>query len=373
MFSKNNKKYSYSLTTTKHSCEELNNSLIVTPSKESYPVSSSSYGLLHEDSIYIKPLLNLPIEAINEPKIFCEENVVRGLKLILIPSNESNKLKYIDESLLTGNFKVIPYLNMEFTVSFDDYMVYFKYSRNSIYIQDQFGDAEQYNNFHYYDNSNPKNIFKGYIFIDELKKYQIFIFEFKCQVDGIFKSQKEFSTSDFKSFIIDSAKKNLYGKLYTIPKDSILIYETKSGDSIDKLTEQISKKCKFLENFFNSFSQYKANKVIFFGFNYSRQLGKYNASGLMNNNINVVLINVFDGLFGEKIYCKNEQINLLKTLKEKVGENSQDIKEVKQRVCVVENMVGDLSINVGDLSRKIDLILQRLPAPAASSQSNKGQ
>ena len=76
---------------------------------------------MYEDSILIKSILNLPIKAIEDPNIFTEESrKIKGLKLIILTEDEKYKEQYICDSLWNLRFKVFPFLNMFFNVSYNE-------------------------------------------------------------------------------------------------------------------------------------------------------------------------------------------------------------------------------------------------------------
>lgn len=83
--------------------------------------------------------------------------------------------------------------------------------------------------------------------------------------------------------------------------------------------------------------------------------------------------------FGEKLYCKNEEVNILKILKDKSEKMEKDLSDVKididglkNEIVGMKNDIGELQKEMGglkkeivdmkqDFSLKLNQILSRLP------------
>ena len=370
------KKYYFSSSkksTASKSYNEINRFLKVYPESDQFPISNSSFGKLYQDSIVIKSMLNLPIDAIEDTNKFTEEKSrkVKGLKLIIIPSNEKYKIQYIEDSLEKGEFKVIPFLDMFFNVEYNGNSIKIKYFGKDITIVGK--DKKVKKNNLYYDNSvsyyeekiGPKNIIEGFTYLDNDKNYKLYIFKFLCEIDGLFLVKKNICSFDYKSQVIYSCKKNDFAKLFNIPKDSIIIYEIKSGDDLQNLMMQIIKKCYFLAKFFDCFPLYKQKEIFIIGFNRYKKFGYINLDLIQEKNITCLLFDIYNELFGEKIYCNFEDINMLKFLKDKTSNMANDIKEVKDKTNNLEN-------EIKDIKSKLDLIFERLPALSINNNNNQG-
>ena len=350
-----------------YSNKELSESLKILPEKNYFPVSNSNYGILYEEAIEKSFFLNLPIEPIQDPNIFLDESrQIRGLKLMLVPQNEINSIKYLKYSLNSGKYKVIPCLNMIFNVSYNNITVKVKYDPNNYeiiiknsnnkYIKDYIF------NIQYKEYDSPKNILKRCIKFDDV---YLLIFSFTCEIDGLFKAKDNFYAFNFKSFISYSCKKNDDGHLTRMSKDNIIVCETKSGYSSYDLQNQIIKKCKFLENFFACFPSYKNSELIFIGFTRGSEFIDFDE--IKESNVNCLIINLNDEnkLFGERLYCNNEEINMLKNLKDKNEKIEKDINDMKKGISDMKKDTSDIKNEIIELKHDIDskfsLILSRLP------------
>ena len=184
-----------------------------------------------------------------------------------MPEDEKYKEQYINDSLENGEFKVIPFVNMFFNISYNRDNIKIKYcSKDDIITKKnskEMKDALIYdiNDLYYEEIKPPKNILEGYIYIDNNNHYKLYIFSFWWEIDGLFQVESNIYSFDYKSYIIYSCQKYNNNKLVNISKDSIIIYEIKSGDDLYILTTLIIKKYDFLEKFFNCFPLYKKKEI----------------------------------------------------------------------------------------------------------------
>ena len=194
----------------------MNNSLNVS-CKKIIAKSNSQYGILYEDSIILKSILNLPIEIIDDLTIFNEEKrKIKGLKIIALHSSEKSINNYISLAIEKGLFKVIPYMNAVFKVSLYNNEVNIRLFENKITINDEYNKYIYDFDFKYVDKKKLKNIPEFLIYLNN--NIKLYLFSFECEIYGLFITRDIVHTVDFKCFIRFSQKKNSKDKIYSIPK-----------------------------------------------------------------------------------------------------------------------------------------------------------
>ena len=245
--------------------EKLN--IIETNFKSSDYIQNKEYGYEFEQSISLKSCLFLPISSIKEDKIFTKEyRYFYGLKLIIINENKPEETaSLLDE----GKFKIIPFSNNYYQINLDGLKKYFiSYNDEDIFVKTDINFVnlnknKTYSNYHTKTKTSKKDTYVGTfnLFFNNNKKskYQISLYSTKCEIDGLFESLDNIKLS---SFGINEIYSNYSDKI--IEKNSLIVYEIKSGKKEKKLINQMMKRCFFIQKYLNNIYDKQIYYIGFF-------------------------------------------------------------------------------------------------------------
>ena len=319
-------------------------------------IENFNYGVEFEHSISTKSCLNLNIHSINNNQIYTKEyRKFYGLKLVVI---KNQKYYLIPKCLDKGKFKVIPFSNKYFRLKYLNCIpLFISYNAEGVFIvKENFKDYFYYDNKSYYDyhsktKTSKNDCYEGYIhLIDNYSNIiEIFIYSSSCEVDGLFEVESDF---DINKFQINKTYSN--NNTSIISKNSILIYEIKSGDQEGKLINQIYERgffiYKYIESIFNKL-------IVFIGFfrrnsNYSSNNdtkenqgnGKRNMINNTQNNYILLdnfpfIIHIFeikDSVFGEKLIYEKEELNAINNVNQKINNVNQKINNLEEKVTTLD-------------------------------------
>ena len=295
-----------------------------------FPESSSKFGKMHEETIANKSLLNLPIEQINSSYLFSDnKRMLKGLKLVVFPYDA--RLFEIKQALNENKYKVIPYLKADFEVKYETEKFCISYYNDEISFDK--GVKFYIEKIGYKDNNIPQNIYEYTV---KLNNCRIYLFSFWCEVDGIFRVRKDFLVKDYDISVLFSKNDDNYKPINVIRKDSIMIYEIKNNANIYELENQIYIKNNFISKLLKIFPEFD-KKLIFIGFVRYCRIKSYKFDLLKYSRINLIIFNIDDTLFREKLWMNNEVLNSLKDIKEKVTEVDAKIDKVLEIFQEIKN------------------------------------
>lgn len=230
-------------------------------------IENKDFGHEFENIICNKSCIHLNIQSINEKKIYTKEyKYFYGLKLLLINEKAANKKDYIINLLDAGKYKVIPFSNNYSKLKFGKTEYNISYNGTGVFLVDR-----------HYEGKFLKKIYEHKKLLEESKTsysdtyegtfkfstkeglhLNLIIYSSKCEIDGLFEVLGDINISEFKA-------KLLYSN-YTdgsIKSNSLLIYETKSGNKKIKLKNQILKRCNFIYNYLKLILD---KPIYYFGF-----------------------------------------------------------------------------------------------------------
>ena len=313
----------------------FNNWKIIKTNKDNNgPQENDKYRYEFDDSIAIKSLYHLKIHSINDRNVYTKEyRKLFGLKLVIIEGQNYSKIaEYLD----SGKFIVIPYSNKYYELKYQIYHKLFITADSDYFDIEKDPQCFYMNNFcsgnHKSSESAAHDEFVGCVNFKD--RYQsgtkIFIYRSSCEIDGLFYVEKKIDLSEFKLKKIFSNFNEQY-----INKDSLLVYEIKSGDQENKLLEQMKRRGNFIYRYLNSI--YSKN-VYYLGF-YRKNYENNNENNLSENNgnseenkekvqngtKNIIPMN------GKEKGAKGEEQNKKQEKEEKDEQNLNEIKEEEKK------------------------------------------
>ena len=313
----------------------FNNWKIIKTNKDNNrPQENDKYRYEFEDSIAIKSLYHLKIHSINDRNVYTKEyRKLFGLKLVIIEDQNYSKIaEYLD----SGKFIVIPYSNKYYELKYHIYHKLFITADSDYFDIEKDPQCFYMNNFcsgnHKSSETAAHDEFVGCVNFKD--RYQsgtkIFIYRSSCEIDGLFYVEKKIDLSEFKLKKIFSNFNEQY-----INKDSLLVYEIKSGDQENKLLEQMKRRGNFIYRYLNSI--YSKN-VYYLGF-YRKNYENNNENNLSENNgnseenkekvqngtKNIIPVN------GKEKGVKGEEQNKKQEKDEKDEQNLNEIKEEEKK------------------------------------------
>ena len=294
----------------------FNNWKIIKTNKDNNrPQENDKYRHKFEDSIAIKSLYHLKIHSINDRNVYTKEyRKLFGLKLVIIEDQNYSKIaEYLD----SGKFIVIPYSNKYYELKYHIYHKLFITADSDYFDIEKDPQCFYMNNFcsgnHKSSETAAHDEFVGCVNFKD--RYQsgtkIFIYRSSCEIDGLFYVEKKIDLSEFKLKKIFSNFNEQY-----INKDSLLVYEIKSGDQENKLLEQMKRRGNFIYRYLNSIY---SKKVYYLGF-YRKNYENNNENNLSENNLN-----------SEEKGAKGEEQNKKQEKDEKDEQNLNEIKEEEKK------------------------------------------
>ena len=313
----------------------FNNWKIIKTNKDNNrPPENDKYRHEFEDSIAIKSLYHLKIHSINDRNVYTKEyRKLFGLKLVIIEDQNYSKIaEYLD----SGKFIVIPYSNKYYELKYHIYHKLFITADSDYFDIEKDPQCFYMNNFcsgnHKSSETAAHDEFVGCVNFKD--RYQsgtkIFIYRSSCEIDGLFYVEKKIDLSEFKLKKIFSNFNEQY-----INKDSLLVYEIKSGDQENKLLEQMKRRGNFIYRYLNSI--YSKN-VYYLGF-YRKIYENNNENNLSENNGN-----------SEEKGAKGEEQNKKQEKEEKDEQNLNEIKEEEKKDEKRDEIKKDK--NEGDCNEK---------------------
>ena len=228
---------------------------------------NTNFGYEYEHSIITKSLINLKIHSINERKVYTKKNrKFYGLKVVIIKNENYFK---IPDLLDKGKFKVIPFSNQYYELEYPGFnKIYILINSKNLKIRK---DKEIKENYFYFDgiyyddhtkSKTAKNdSYKGYIHLyNKINKtsIDIILYTSSCEIDGLFVAEDKIDLSSFQLKMTYSNCKDNY-----INRNSLIIYEIKSGNQEKKLIEQMEEKGNFIYQYLNSIY---VQKIYYIGF-----------------------------------------------------------------------------------------------------------
>ena len=313
----------------------FNNWKIIKTNKDNNrPQENDKYRYEFEDSIAIKSLYHLKIHSINDRNVYTKEyRKLFGLKLVIIEDQNYSKIaEYLD----SGKFIVIPYSNKYYELKYHIYHKLFITADSDYFDIEKDPQCFYMNNFcsgnHISSETAAHDEFIGCVNFKD--RYQsgtkIFIYRSSCEIDGLFYVEKKIDLSEFKLKKIFSNFNEQY-----INKDSLLVYEIKSGDQENKLLEQMKRRGNFIYRYLNSI--YSKN-VYYLGFyrkiyenNNENNLSENNGNSeenkekVQNGTNNIIPMN------GKEKGAKGEEQNKKQEKEEKDEQNLNEIKEEEKK------------------------------------------
>ena len=302
-------------------------------------IENPDYGTEFEHTISTKSCLHLDIHSINSKKIFTKQNrKFFGLKLVVIKNNNYDLIpKLLDE----GKFKVLPFSNKYYRMKyFNCEPLLISYNNEGVFVTDEyFHDYLYFDNYTYYNYHSKSKTSKndnyiGYIQLTSMNSQiiEIFIYSSSCEIDGLFEVCSDF---DLEKYKVNKVYKNNENE--TIKKNSILIYEIKSGFQEDKLINQMYERgffiYKYLECVYDRPIYYigffinNPNESININIKKNKIKNEQIAINKMNNYIynllgkfpfNIIILSIKDTIFGEKIIYEKEELNLIYNINERL-------------------------------------------------------
>ena len=313
----------------------FNNWKIIKTNKDNNrPPENDKYRHEFEDSIAIKSLYHLKIHSINDRNVYTKEyRKLFGLKLVIIEDQNYSKIaEYLD----SGKFIVIPYSNKYYELKYHIYHKLFITADSDYFDIEKDPQCFYMNNFcsgnHKSSESAAHDEFVGCVNFKD--RYQsgtkIFIYRSSCEIDGLFYVEKKIDLSEFKLKKIFSNFNEQY-----INKDSLLVYEIKSGDQENKLLEQMKRRGNFIYRYLNSIY---SKKVYYLGF-YRKNYENNNENNLSENNGNSEEnkekvqngTNNIIPMNGKEKGAKGEEQNKKQEKEEKDEQNLNEIKEEEKK------------------------------------------
>ena len=304
-------------------------------------IENSNYGNEFEHTISTKSCLHLDINSINSKKIYTKQNrKFFGLKLVVIKNNNYDLIPIL---LDEGKFKVLPFSNKYYRLKyFNCEPLLISYNNERVFVTDEnFRDYYYFDYYTYYDyhlksKTSKNDNYRGYIQLKGVnsKIIEIFIYSSSCEIDGLFEVSSDFDLGKYK---VNNVYSNNENKI--IKKNSILIYEIKSGFQEDKLINQMYESgffiYKYLEFVYNGPIYYigffTSNPNDSININIKKNKNKIKNEQIkinkVNNNsynllgkfpFNLVIFGIKDTIFGEKIKYEKEELNLIYHINEKM-------------------------------------------------------
>ena len=341
-----------------------------------------NYGVEFEHSIAIKSCLNLNIHSINNNQIYTKEyRKFYGLKLVVI---KNQKYYLIPKCLDKGKFKVIPFSNKYFRLKYLNCIpLFISYNAEGVFVvKEDFKNYFYYDNKSYYDyhsktKSSKNDCYEGYIHLkdDYSNIIEIFIYSSSCEVDGLFEVESDF---DIKKFQINKTYSN--NNTSIISKNSIMIYEIKSGAQEIKLINQIYERGFFIYKYIQSIFD---KPIVFIGFfrrnsNYSSNNdtkenqgnGKKNLINNTHNNYILLdnfpfIIHIFeikDSVFGEKLIYEKEELNAINNVNEKINNLEEKVTNMDLKINLNKEILNEIYDGGMNSNQKISSIENRISA-----------
>ena len=304
-------------------------------------IENPDYGTEFEHTISTKSCLHLDIHSINSKKIFTKQNrKFFGLKLVVIKNNNYDLIpKLLDE----GKFKVLPFSNKYYKMKyFNCEPLLISYNNEGVFVTDEyFHDYLYFDNYTYYNyhsksKTSKNDSYIGYIQLTSMNSQiiEIFIYSSSCEIDGLFEVCSDF---DLEKYKVNKVYKNNENE--TIKKNSILIYEIKSGFQEDKLINQMCERGFFIYKYLECVYD---RPIYYIGFctnnpndsininikeNKNKIKNEQIKTKKMNNYIynlfgkfpfNIIILSIKDTIFGEKIIYEKEELNLIYNINERM-------------------------------------------------------
>ena len=231
-------------------------------------IENKYYGTEYENTLVTKTCVNLKVKSINDKDIYSEQyRHFGGLKILLIKSKGiKDEEETISDMLDNGEYKVIPYSNYYYKITYGKKYYYISYNRNGLFFRDF-----KYNDYYPYINDTHRKSLKKsktsstdtylgtyYLFRERYIDLSLIILSSKVEIDGLFEVFDKINLSSFKAPIKYSNYIN-----NNIQKDSLLLYEIKSGNQPKKLINGMKKRCQFIVKYLHIFYN---RPIYYFGF-----------------------------------------------------------------------------------------------------------
>ena len=218
-------------------------------------VENKDFGNEYENCIITKSCLHLKVKSINDKKIYTRQRRhLFGLKLLLI--NKKNVLidmdDYIAELLDEGQYKIVPFSNYYYEIAYGNQESYYiSFNNKGLFIVDEFYDDVELKNVKIHSDALKKTkssysdtYYGTYnLFQDKKSKLDLdlIIYSSEAEIDGLFEVIDNIHLSEYKAeSIYTNYSEN------EIKAKSLLLYEIKSGDKLDKLISQMGKRSYFI-------------------------------------------------------------------------------------------------------------------------------
>lgn len=286
-------------------------SIIETNEKSSSYTQNVDYGYNFEQSISVKSSLFLPVISINDNNIYTRQyRHFYALKVVIINNNTFQETTNL---LNEGKFKIIPFSNNYYKLQLNGYQDYFiSYNPEGIIVMsDKWFAIKLYKNYRYQNyHINSENsytdkyegTFKLYNLDNKPSNLKISLYSTSCEIDGLFEVQEDIHLNNFK--VKEIYTNNNDNKI--IKKDSLMVYEIKSGKQDVALIDQMYKRGHFI----NQYLKFVYNKPIYYvGFYKSKDNTEQEINIEKNIEIEGALKNGKNSGEDETNYISGEKIN----------------------------------------------------------------
>ena len=330
-----------------------------TSEKSNDNIQNNTYGTYFENSINTKSCVNLNIKSINDRNVFPKEyRHFSGLKLILVDDTFKSK-NFITKLLDEGNYKVIPYSNYYYKITFNHKDFYISYNEKKLSVMDYYYKIMKKKSIDFHEQSiknsftSSNDIYLGTFYLFWLREIQLslIILSSEAEIDGFFDVIDQINLALYKAPTVFSNFEDNY-----IKPNSLLLYEIKSGDKPEKLKNQILKRCNFIIKYLTFF--YK-KPIYYFGFYQSNIRQKYG----LNTNIIINLKEKNENKETEEESTKNDEknnfesssnnnsINEDKKTKNDEEQNKQEVEKQNQNNNDKMNVVSEINDDDEKLER----------------------
>ena len=355
--------------------------------------SNSSYGHTYEDILINNSLLKIEgLKLINDPELYREKGrKIKGLKIIYYPSNNNLSGEEMIQKILSkksnGEFVVLPLNNIESQIKIDQKKYKIKYFNKKLLFLSQYPENNYqhlffipknftkkkfhlynyYNNYNYYFDINRLNSFNNendqrdkILAIGLFKKYMVFFFKSKCEIDGLFLVTKPIDIGVYACKILSSSIDQNKEKSIIKP-NSFLIYESKSNEDLHKLIEQINFRYLFIKGFLNYYNdKYNIqNPSTYIGFFRSKEdiiFSTAQKNILKNIKMNYVILQSDDMIFGNKTVFEKEELVEINIIKNKVSNLEQKIEGMNVDLHKMSQKIEGMNVDQHKMSEKIEAI-----------------
>jgi len=230
-------------------------------------IENKDFGHQFENIICNKSCIHLNIQSINEKNIYTKEyKYFYGLKLLLINEEAAYINNYIINLLDAGKYKVIPFSNNYSKLKFGKAKFNISYNGSGVFLVDRYYKKKFLKKINEHKKLLEESITSYSDTYEGTFKFSakeglllnLIIYSSKCEIDGLFEVLGDINISEFKAKLLYSNYSDV-----NIKSNSLLIYETKSGNKKIKLKNQILKRCNFIYNYLELIYD---KPIYYFGF-----------------------------------------------------------------------------------------------------------